>query len=80
VHPGEVLLKDFVKPLGLSQNALAKAIGVPPRRINQIIRGSSSLRKLSSSANICFSQSKKMVVSAVYPQLKLFKLVFSPGI
>ena len=78
--PGEVLLEDFMKPLGLSQNALAKAIGVPPRRINQIICGSSSPRKLSSNANICFSQSKKMVVSAVYPQLKLFKLVFPPGI
>lgn len=39
VHPGEVLLEDFMKPLELSQNALAKAIGVPPRRINQIIHG-----------------------------------------
>lgn len=39
IHPGEVLLEDFMKPLGLSQYALAKAIGVPPRRINQIVHG-----------------------------------------
>ena len=39
VHPGEVLLEDFMKPLKLTQNGLAKAIGVPPRRINEIIHG-----------------------------------------
>ena len=38
-HPGEILLKDFLEPLGLSQCALAKAIGVTPIRINQIVRG-----------------------------------------
>jgi addiction module HigA family antidote len=38
-HPGEILLEDFLKPLGLSQNALARAIGVPPRRINEIVLG-----------------------------------------
>ena len=37
--PGEMLLKDFLEPLGLSQNGLAKAIGVPPRRINEIVLG-----------------------------------------
>ena len=36
VHPGDILLEDFLKPLELSQNALANAIGVPPRRINEI--------------------------------------------
>ena len=36
VHPGDVLLEDFLQPLALSQNALARAIGVPPRRINEI--------------------------------------------
>lgn len=36
IHPGDILLEDFLKPLGLSQNALAHAIGVPPRRINEI--------------------------------------------
>jgi addiction module HigA family antidote len=37
VHPGEVLLEEFLKPLGLSQNKLALNIGVPPRRINEIV-------------------------------------------
>lgn len=36
VHPGEVLLQEFLKPMNLSQNRLALAIGVPPRRINEI--------------------------------------------
>ena len=39
VHPGEVLLEEFLKPLGLSQYRLAKDISVPPRRINQIVHG-----------------------------------------
>jgi addiction module HigA family antidote len=39
VHPGEVLLEEFMRPLGLSQNQLGRALGVPPRRINEIIHG-----------------------------------------
>ena len=39
VHPGDILLEDFMKPLNLSQNRLAREIGVPPRRINEIIHG-----------------------------------------
>ena len=39
IHPGEILLEDWLKPLGISQYALAKAIDVPPRRINEIILG-----------------------------------------
>ncbi len=39
VHPGEILHEDFLKPLGISQYRLALAIGVPPRRINEIIHG-----------------------------------------
>jgi len=39
VHPGEILLEEFMKPMGISQNALARALKVPPRRINEIIRG-----------------------------------------
>ncbi len=39
VHPGDVLLHEFLEPLGLSQNALARAIDVPPRRINEIVLG-----------------------------------------
>jgi len=37
VHPSEVLSEEFLKPLGLSQNRLALDIGVPPRRINEIV-------------------------------------------
>ncbi|MCQ3943462.1 MAG: addiction module antidote protein, HigA family [Alphaproteobacteria bacterium] len=37
--PGEILLEEFLKPMGLSQTALARAIGVPPRRINEIVLG-----------------------------------------
>ncbi len=39
VSPGEMLQEEFLQPLGLSQYALAKAIGVPPRRINEIVHG-----------------------------------------
>ncbi len=39
IHPGEILLEDFLKPMKLSQTALAKAIEVPPRRINEIVLG-----------------------------------------
>jgi addiction module HigA family antidote len=39
VHPGEILLEEFLGPMGLSQNALARGIGVPPRRINEIVHG-----------------------------------------
>ncbi len=38
-HAGEILLSKFLQPMGLSQNALARAIGVPPRRINEIVLG-----------------------------------------
>jgi addiction module HigA family antidote len=38
-HPGVILMEDFLKPMGLSQTALAHAIGVPPRRINEIVLG-----------------------------------------
>jgi len=39
IHPGEILLEDFLKPMQLSQYYLAQAIGVPPRRINEIVHG-----------------------------------------
>ncbi len=38
-HPGKVLFEQFMKPAALSQNALARELGVPPRRINEIILG-----------------------------------------
>lgn len=43
VHPGEVLLEEFLKPMGLSQNRVALDIGVHPRRINEIVLGKRSI-------------------------------------
>lgn len=43
IHPGEVLLEDFLSPLGISQYRLAKDISVPPRRINEIVHGQRSV-------------------------------------
>jgi antitoxin HigA-1 len=39
ITPGEILLEEFLKPMGVSQYRLAKTIGVPPRRINEIVHG-----------------------------------------
>ena len=39
IHPGEILLEEFLLPMNISQNALARAAGVPPRRINEIVLG-----------------------------------------
>lgn len=39
VHPGEVLLEDFLKPAGITAHALAKALGMTPARVNEIVRG-----------------------------------------
>ena len=39
IHPGEILLEEFLKPMGISQYRLAKDINVPPRRINEIVHG-----------------------------------------
>lgn len=43
VHPGEILLEEFLTPLEISQYRLAKDISVPPRRINEIVRGQRSI-------------------------------------
>jgi antitoxin HigA-1 len=43
VHPGEILLHEFLDPLGLSQYRLAKDISVPPRRINEIVHGARAI-------------------------------------
>jgi antitoxin HigA-1 len=39
IHPGEVLMEDFIAPLGITQHKVAVAVGVPPRRINEIVHG-----------------------------------------
>ena len=43
IHPGEILLKDFLEPLGVTQYRVAKDISVPPRRINEIVHGKRAL-------------------------------------
>jgi addiction module HigA family antidote len=43
VHPGEILLEELLKPLGISQYRLAKALSVPPRRINEIVHGTRAI-------------------------------------
>ena len=43
IHPGEVLWEEFLKPMDISQNAIARAIAVPPRRINEIVHGKRSV-------------------------------------
>lgn len=39
VHPGEILMEEFLEPMGISQYRFAKDTGVPPRRINEIVHG-----------------------------------------
>ena len=43
IHPGEILLEEFLKPMGISQYRLSKDIGVPPRRINEIVHAKRSI-------------------------------------
>ncbi len=43
IHPGEILMDEFIKPLGITQYRLAKDINVPPRRINEIVHGKRSI-------------------------------------
>lgn len=43
IHPGEILYEDFMKPLGVSMNALAREIAVPPNRISDIVNGKRSI-------------------------------------
>ena len=43
IHPGEILMEEFLEPLGVSQYRLAKDINVPPRRINEVVHGKRSI-------------------------------------
>jgi addiction module HigA family antidote len=43
VHPGEILLEEFLRPMGISQNKIARAMKVPPRRINEIVHGNRAI-------------------------------------
>ena len=46
IHPGEILLEEFLKPMKISQYRLAKDIGVPPRRINEIVKGLRAISRI----------------------------------
>jgi addiction module HigA family antidote len=60
VTPGEILLEDYLKPMELSQNALARAIKVPPRAINEIVLGKRSITaRMSARLGRYFSQSPR---------------------
>lgn len=48
ITPGEILLEEYLKPLGISQNAMARAIGVPPRAVNEIVLGKRAITPLMS--------------------------------
>ncbi len=61
VHPGEILLEEFLQPMGISQYRLAKDINVHPRRINQIVHGSRSV-----SANTALRLSRYFGMSAQF--------------
>ena len=43
IHPGEILMEEFIRPLQVSQSQVARSIGVPPRRINEIVFGKRSI-------------------------------------
>ncbi|HEV8390532.1 MAG TPA: HigA family addiction module antitoxin [Dongiaceae bacterium] len=53
LHPGEILLSEFLRPMDISQNALALANGVPPRRINEIVHG---LRGITADTDLRFAR------------------------
>lgn len=57
IHPGEILLEEFLKPMDLSQNRLANDIGVPPRRINEIVHGK---RRITADTALCLARYFKM--------------------
>jgi len=61
VHPGEVLLEEFLEPMGISQNRLALSIGVPARRINEIV-----LRKRAITADTALRLAKYFGTSAKF--------------
>jgi addiction module HigA family antidote len=72
IHPGEVLLEDFLRPLDLSQYRVAKRLGVPPRRINEIVLGKRAVTAdtalrlarffgTSASSRVCFVISRSSV-------------------
>jgi addiction module HigA family antidote len=61
IHPGEILLEEFLLPMGITQYRLAKDINVPPRRINEIVQGKRAI-----SANTALRLSKYFNMSAQF--------------
>lgn len=61
IHPGEILFEEFLQPLGISQYRLAQAMGVPPRRINEIV-----LRKRGISGDTALRLSKALGTTAKF--------------
>ena len=60
VTPGEILLEEYLKPLGLSQNAVGRALGVSPRSVNEIVLGKRSITaKMSIRLGVYFGQSPR---------------------
>jgi len=59
ITPGEILLEEYLKPMGISQNAMARAIGVPPRAVNEIVLGRRSVTpSMSIRFGVFFGQSE----------------------
>jgi addiction module HigA family antidote len=59
ITPGEILLEEYLKPMGISQNAMARAIGVPPRAVNEIVLGRRSITpSMSIRFGVFFDQSE----------------------
>lgn len=86
IHPGEHLLEDFMKPLGLSRNALARELRVPPQRISEIVQGRRSItadtalrlaRYFDTTAafwlNLQTRYDLQMALDATGPELKLIR-------
>lgn len=81
IHPGEILLEEFLKPMGISQYRVAKDINVPPRRINEIVHGKrriSADTALRLSRYFGLSERFWMNLQSRYdlsPQNKIFRIV-----
>jgi antitoxin HigA-1 len=88
VHPGEVLNEEFLGPMNISQNALARAVSVPPRRINEIVLGKRGItadtalrlsKAFGTSAefwmNLQASYDLEETQNAIAPQLRIVELL-----
>ena len=76
IHPGEILMEEFLKPMNISQYRLAKDISVPPRRINEIVRG---LRAITPDTALRLSRYFGLICKLAMT-LKLKKTIFKTGL